>query len=237
MIMVESTPEGFGRIAAQTAKQVILQRIREAERDAQYNLYAEREGEIINGVVQSMGQMGITLNLGRTEALLPKKEQVPGERYQLHQRLRAYVVEAPKRGAKFLVIRRRRSCSRFFPTKICAVSAKRSRRLPRSVLLPKIRSERAAAPAELAKIFSIITPSLPHSITSTIGDALEIARAKPNPILITGSLHFAGEVLAHLHGSTSRVRRMRAIMRPKTRGWVAHASRVLVSASRRNTLS
>jgi N utilization substance protein A len=107
MIMVESTPEGFGRIAAQTAKQVILQRIREAERDAQYNMYAEREGEIINGVVQSMGQMGITLNLGRTEALLPKKEQVPGERYQMHQRLRAYVVEVKKstRGPQIVVSR------------------------------------------------------------------------------------------------------------------------------------
>ena len=69
-----------------------------------------------------------------------------------------------------------------------------------AVLLPKIRSERAVAPAELAKIFSIITPSLPHSITSTIGDALMLALERPGPILITGSLHFAGEVLAHLHG-------------------------------------
>jgi dihydrofolate synthase/folylpolyglutamate synthase len=69
-----------------------------------------------------------------------------------------------------------------------------------SVLLPKIRSERAAAPGELAQILSIITPSLPHSITSTIGDALKLARANPNPILITGSLHFVGEVLAHLRG-------------------------------------
>ena len=68
------------------------------------------------------------------------------------------------------------------------------------VFLPKIRSERAAAPGELAKIFSVITPSLPHSISSTIGDALMLARANPNPILITGSLHFAGEVLAHLRG-------------------------------------
>jgi dihydrofolate synthase / folylpolyglutamate synthase len=69
-----------------------------------------------------------------------------------------------------------------------------------SVVLPKILSERAAAPEELAKVFSIITPSLPHSITQTIADALMLARAQPNPILITGSLHFAGEVLAHLHG-------------------------------------
>jgi dihydrofolate synthase/folylpolyglutamate synthase len=69
-----------------------------------------------------------------------------------------------------------------------------------SVLLPRIRSERAAAPEQLSKVLSDITPSLPHSITSTIGDALTLARAKPNPILITGSLHFAGEVLAHLRG-------------------------------------
>ena len=107
MVMVESTPEGFGRIAAQTAKQVILQRIREAERDAQYNMYAEREGEIINGVVQSIGGPGITLNLGRTEALMPKKEQVPSERYQMHQRLRAYVMEVRKssRGPQIIVSR------------------------------------------------------------------------------------------------------------------------------------
>jgi len=69
-----------------------------------------------------------------------------------------------------------------------------------SAILPKIRSERAVEPAELAKIFSMISPSLPHSITSTFGDAMMLARAKPNPILLTGSLHFAGEVLAHLRG-------------------------------------
>ena len=69
-----------------------------------------------------------------------------------------------------------------------------------SVLLPRIRSERAAAPEELAKVVSTITPPLPYSIAPTVGDSLTLARAKPNPILITGSLHFAGEVLAHLRG-------------------------------------
>jgi dihydrofolate synthase/folylpolyglutamate synthase len=68
------------------------------------------------------------------------------------------------------------------------------------VLLPKIRSERAADPQELAKVFSTITPSLPCSITGSVGEALELAHLKQNPILITGSLHFAGEVLAHLRG-------------------------------------
>ena len=69
-----------------------------------------------------------------------------------------------------------------------------------SVILPEIRSERAAAPEELANVLCKISPSLPCSSFSTIADALVRARAKPNPILITGSLHFAGEVLAHLRG-------------------------------------
>ena len=69
-----------------------------------------------------------------------------------------------------------------------------------SVFLPKIRSERGADPEELSKVLSDITPLLPCSINPNIGDALVLARAKPNPILITGSLHFAGEVLAHLQG-------------------------------------
>jgi dihydrofolate synthase / folylpolyglutamate synthase len=68
------------------------------------------------------------------------------------------------------------------------------------VLLPKIRSERAADPEEVARAVANITPSLPYSITPSIGEALTLAQAKPNPILITGSLHFAGEVLAHLRG-------------------------------------
>jgi dihydrofolate synthase/folylpolyglutamate synthase len=68
------------------------------------------------------------------------------------------------------------------------------------VLLPKIRSERAADPEELARVLPNITPPLPYSITQSVDEALARARAKPNPILITGSLHFAGEVLAHLRG-------------------------------------
>ena len=68
------------------------------------------------------------------------------------------------------------------------------------VLLPKIRSERGASPEELAKILSTIAPLLPYSITSSVAEALELAQARPNPILLTGSLHFAGEALAHLRG-------------------------------------
>lgn len=80
--------------------------------------------------------------------------------------------------------------------RICAALAP----IAESVLLPKIRSERAAAPEALAKVLSGMIPAPPYSIVSNIGDALMLARAKPNPILITGSLHFAGEVLSHLSG-------------------------------------
>src|SRR5262249_32689292 len=74
-----------------------------------------------------------------------------------------------------------------------------------SVFLPTIRSERAAAPEELAKVLGNITPPLPYSIAPSINEALTLARAKPNLILITGSLHFAGEVIAHLRGEPAPV--------------------------------
>ena len=97
-VMVESTPKHFGRIAAQTAKQVILQRIREAEREAQYTRYVQQEGEIVHGTVQNITPQSVRLYLEGTEAILPRSQQVPGERYSLHQRLRAYVLEVRKTG-------------------------------------------------------------------------------------------------------------------------------------------
>ena len=106
-IMIEDTPANFGRIAAQTARQVILQRIREAEREAQYNHFREQEGELVYGTVQSVSPHQVTLRLGRTEAIMPRKEQVPGERYNLHDRIRAYVLEVRKtpRGPEIIVSR------------------------------------------------------------------------------------------------------------------------------------
>jgi N utilization substance protein A len=114
LMQFEATPGDFGRIAAQTAKQVILQRIREAERDSLYNSYAEREGEIINGTVQSIEPQQVTLSLGKVEALLPRSEQIPTERYGIGQRLRAYVSEVQKtsRGPAIIVSRTNRNMLR-----------------------------------------------------------------------------------------------------------------------------
>lgn len=115
LVSVDSTPDDdFGRIAAQTAKQVILQRIREAERDALYNTYAEREGEIVNGTVHKIDPHQVTLSLGKVEAFLPRSEQIPTERYSEGQRLRAYVASVAKasRGPQIIVSRTHRNMLR-----------------------------------------------------------------------------------------------------------------------------
>src|SRR5438270_12455622 len=103
----EDTREDFGRIAAQTAKQVILQRIREAERDMKYEEYAGREGDIVTGIIQQKDQRYTLLDLGRVEALLPQAEQVPYERYDHGARLKAYIVEVRKttKGPQIVVSR------------------------------------------------------------------------------------------------------------------------------------
>jgi N utilization substance protein A len=88
------TPENFGRIAAQTAKQVILQRIREAERLMMYDEYKDREGEVVTGIVQQAGDRNnVLVDLGKVEALLPRSEQVDGERYEQGSRIKAVITE------------------------------------------------------------------------------------------------------------------------------------------------
>ena len=88
------TPENFGRIAAQTAKQVIQQRIREAERAMMYEEYIDRQGEVVTGIVQQAGDRNnVLVDLGKVEALLPRSEQVDGERYEQGSRIKAVITE------------------------------------------------------------------------------------------------------------------------------------------------
>jgi N utilization substance protein A len=96
---LDVTPDDFGRIAAQTARQVMTQRIREAERELKYEEYAGREGDIVTGMIQQSDSRYTLLDLGRVEALLPQAEQVPYERPDANARLKAYIVEV-RRTAK-----------------------------------------------------------------------------------------------------------------------------------------
>jgi len=106
-IEIMDLPADFGRIAAQTAKQVIVQRIREAERDIVFAEYQDKEGEIVNCIVQRVEGDTIICDLGKSSAILYKNEQIPGERYYPNQRFRVYVVkvEQTSRGPQIIVSR------------------------------------------------------------------------------------------------------------------------------------
>jgi len=107
MVELEVTPRDFGRIAAQTAKQVLVQRLREAERELVYKEFRDREGDIVTGQVQRIERKNVYLDLGRIEAVLPPPEQIPRESHRQGERVKAYVVEVRQgtRGPQIVVSR------------------------------------------------------------------------------------------------------------------------------------
>jgi len=113
MVVVESTPKDFGRVAAQTARQVIQQRIREAERQVQTDYYAKQAGEIISGVVQAVSTaQGVTIGLDmKAEGIMPPNQKIPGERFKVHDRVRAIVLEVKDspRGPQIILSRSHRN--------------------------------------------------------------------------------------------------------------------------------
>lgn len=113
-INIECTPPNAGRIAAQTARQVILQRLHEAEHRAIYEEFTGKEGDVVSGVVVRVTPEQVYVDLGRTEAIFPASEQVPTERYRVGRRLRFYVVEVSKtsRGPQIIVSRSHRNLLR-----------------------------------------------------------------------------------------------------------------------------
>lgn len=112
MVVVETTPRNFGRVAAQTARQVIQQRIREAERDAQMNHFSKQLGEIMSGIVQAVNSQGLTLGIDmKAEGIMPRNQQVPGERFRVHDRVRALLLEVKStpRGPQIILSRAHRN--------------------------------------------------------------------------------------------------------------------------------
>ena len=112
MVVVETTPKNFGRVAAQTARQVIQQRIREAERESQLKFYGKQMGEIVSGIVQAVNSQGVTLGLDmKAEGIMPRNHQIPGERFRVHDRVRALLldVKTSPRGPQILLSRAHRN--------------------------------------------------------------------------------------------------------------------------------
>ncbi|HHV29602.1 transcription termination factor NusA [Acetivibrio mesophilus] len=104
---IEVTPRKFGRIAAQTAKQVVVQRIREAERGIIFNEFSNKEGEIVTGIVQRIERKNVIIDLGKAEAVLAPAEQIPGEEYKFNDRIKTYIIEVKKttKGPQIMVSR------------------------------------------------------------------------------------------------------------------------------------
>ena len=96
IVEVEITPANFGRISAQTAKQVIVQKLREAEREIVFSEYSDRQGEIVSGIVQKVDKNIVIVDLGRIEGIMTLNEQIPGEVYNVNDKIKAYVVEVQK---------------------------------------------------------------------------------------------------------------------------------------------
>lgn len=96
LIKIEITPKNFGRIAAQTAKQVVIQRIKDAERDVIYDEFINRENEIITGQIQRISKNNVYIDLGKTEGILPPSEQIEGEEYNQGDRLKLIIIEVKK---------------------------------------------------------------------------------------------------------------------------------------------
>ncbi|MBD9159107.1 MAG: transcription termination/antitermination protein NusA [Clostridiales bacterium] len=107
-INIEIVPRDFGRIAAQTAKQVIIQKLREAEREIVYNEFEERKGEIVSGLIQKADGNIVVMDLGKLEGVMPKKEQIPTETYRVNDKIKGYIVKVEKgqKGAPQVIVSR-----------------------------------------------------------------------------------------------------------------------------------
>ena len=107
-VNIEIVPRDFGRIAAQTAKQVIIQKLREAEREIVYNEFDERKGEIVSGLVQKADGNIVVMDLGKLEGVMPKKEQIPTEHYKVNDKIKGYVLKVEKglKGAPQVIVSR-----------------------------------------------------------------------------------------------------------------------------------
>ena len=107
-IEVEIVPKDFGRIAAQTAKQVIIQKLREAEREIIFSEYNDRKGEIVSGLIQKADKNIVVMDLGKLEGVMPTKEQIPTERYRVNDKIKGYIVDVEKgsKGAPQVIVSR-----------------------------------------------------------------------------------------------------------------------------------
>lgn len=194
LIEVEYTPADAGRIAAQTAKQVILQRLREAERDAMFGEYADKEGDIVSGVVHVVEPKQIIVDIGRAEAILPYPEQVSTEHYRVGQRIKVYLMKVLRtvKGTQLIVSRTHQNLlRRLFELEVPeihsgAVELKALAREPgyRSKVAVAARQEGVDAIGCCLGLRSI---RIQNIIKELNGEKIDIIQWDPDPAVFIGS--------------------------------------------------
>ncbi len=189
-------PIDLGRIAAQTAKQVIIQKIRDAESDVVMREYNTREHTIVTGTVQRYEGLNLIINLGKTEAILPKNEQVRGENYHIGDRVRAYVVEVKKAGPKVRIVLSRTHpdfIKRLFELEVPEI-AERIIEIKRLVREPGYRTKIAVSSTDLkidcvGACVGVRGQRIKNIIDELNGEKIDIIRWNDDPeILIANAL-------------------------------------------------
>ena len=163
IVEIEVTPADFGRIAAQTAKQVVTQRIREAERGLIYEAFIDKEEDIVTGIVQRQDTRNIYVDLGKVEAVLPLDEVMPGEKFRQSDRIKAYItrVENTTKGPQILLSRTHPGLlKRLFELEVPEIYdgiveiksvAREADSVPKLLYIPAMRKSIRSAPASVRK--------------------------------------------------------------------------------------
>lgn len=194
VLEVEATPEDAGRIAAQTAKQVILQRLREAERDAIYGEYADKEGDIVSGVVHAVEAKHVSIDLGKAEGILPLIEQIPADHYRIGQRLKLYLLKVMRaaRGTQLILSRTHQNLlRRLFELEVPEIFA-RTVEIKAVAREPGVRSKVAVSASQegvdaVGSCLGLRSIRIQNITKELAGEKIDVIQWHPDPTVFIGN--------------------------------------------------
>jgi N utilization substance protein A len=194
VLEVEATPEDAGRIAAQTAKQVILQRLREAERDAIFGEYADKEGDIVSGVVHAVEAKHVSIDLGKAEGILPLAEQMVADHYRIGQRLKLYLLKVMRtaRGTQLILSRTHQGLlRRLFELEVPEIFA-RTVEIKAVAREPGVRSKVAVAASQegvdaVGSCLGLRSIRIQNITKELAGEKIDVIQWHPDPNVFIGN--------------------------------------------------
>lgn len=194
VLEVEATPEDAGRIAAQTAKQVILQRLREAERDAIFGEYADKEGDIVSGVVHAVEAKHVSIDLGKAEGILPLAEQMVADHYRIGQRLKLYLLKVMRtaRGTQLILSRTHQNLlRRLFELEVPEIF-NRTVEIKSVAREPGVRSKVAVAASQegvdaVGSCLGLRSIRIQNITKELAGEKIDVIQWHPDPTVFIGN--------------------------------------------------